>query len=162
MGEVGNLWIRGNSAASRYWQRLETTADTFVDGWVRTGDLYRPDADGYWWHQGRSDDCFKPTGQWVSPIEVENVLLRSDAVRAAAVVEGFDADGLSCVCAFIVPDTNDSKLAEKDLCALCESALPRFKRPRRYIFISELPYTATGKVQRFKLRERLRSSEFNL
>jgi len=158
MGEVGNLWIRGSSAASRYWRRPETTADTFVDGWVRTGDLYRHDADGYWWHQGRSDDCFKPTGQWVSPIEVENVLLRSEAVRAAAVVEGFDADGLSCVCAFIVmQDGNDLKLAEEDLGALCESALPRFKRPRRYIFISELPYTATGKVQRFKLREQLRA-----
>jgi len=85
-------------------------------------------------------------------------LLRSEAVRAAAVVEGFDADGLSCVCAFIVmQDDDDSKLAEKDLCALCENALPRFKRPRRYIFISELPHTATGKVQRYKLREQLRS-----
>ena len=157
-GEVGNLWIRGNSAASVYWQRVETTADTFVDGWVRTGDLYRHDADGYWWHQGRSDDCFKPTGQWVSPIEVENVLLRSEIVRAAAVVEAVDADGLSSVCAFIVlQDTNDSKLAEQDLGALCDTALPRFKRPRRYIFISELPYTATGKVQRFKLREQLRA-----
>ena len=157
-GEAGNLWIRGGSAATRYWQRPQTTADTFVDGWVRTGDLYRHDADGYWWHQGRSDDCFKPTGQWVSPIEVENVLLRSEAVRAAAVVEGFDADGLSCVCAFIVmQDTGNSKLAEKDLCALCENALPRFKRPRRYIFVSELPHTATGKVQRYKLREQLRA-----
>jgi benzoate-CoA ligase len=156
-GEVGNLWIRGSSAASRYWQRPEATAETFVDGWVRTGDLYRHDADGFWWHQGRSDDCFKPTGQWVSPIEVENVLLRSEAVRAAAVVEGFDADGLSCVCAFIVPATGDSKLAEKDLGALCENTLPRFKRPRRYIFVSELPHTATGKVQRYKLREQLRA-----
>jgi benzoate-CoA ligase family protein len=157
-GEVGNLWIRGNSAASRYWERSETTADTFVDGWVRTGDLYRRDADDHWWHMGRSDDCFKPTGQWVSPIEVENVLLRSEAVRAAAVVEGFDEDGLSCVCVFVVTqDTNDSTLTEEELRALCESTLPRFKQPRRYVFVSELPYTATGKVQRFKLREQLRS-----
>jgi benzoate-CoA ligase len=156
-GDVGNLWIRGNSAAVRYWLRPKTTADTFVDGWVRTGDLYRRDADGYWWHQGRSDDCFKPTGQWVSPVEVENVLLRSEAVRAAAVVEGIDTDGLSCVCAFIVmQNTDDAKLTEAALRALCESALPRFKRPRRYIFIPELPYTATGKVQRYKLREQLR------
>ncbi|HMG75999.1 MAG TPA: benzoate-CoA ligase family protein, partial [Pyrinomonadaceae bacterium] len=86
-GEAGNLWIRGGSAATRYWQRPETSAETFVDGWVRTGDLYATDADGFWWHQGRSDDCFKPTGQWVSPIEVESVLLRNEAVRAAAVVE---------------------------------------------------------------------------
>jgi len=156
LGEAGNLWIRGASAARRYWQRAETSAETFVDGWVRTGDLYATDADDFWWHMGRSDDCFKPTGQWVSPIEVENVLLRSEAVRAAAVVEGLDEHGLSCVCAFVVRG-NDSAKVEESLRALCESALPRFKQPRRYLFVSELPYTATGKVQRFKLRERLRS-----
>src|SRR5260370_34595244 len=101
-GEVGNLWIRGDSAALRYWQRAETTAETFIDGWVRTGDLYRHDDGGFWWHMGRSDDCFNPTGQWVSPIEVEDVLLRHERVRAAAVVEGFDESGLSCVCAIVV------------------------------------------------------------
>lgn len=157
--EVGNLWIRAESAAMGYWQRPEITAQTFVDGWVRTGDLYRGDQDGYWWHMGRSDDCFKPTGQWVSPIEVESVLLRSEAVRAAAVVEGFDEVGLSCVCAFVVSANQSDSIetVEKELRALCESALPRFKQPRRYLFISELPYTATGKVQRFKLRDQLRS-----
>jgi benzoate-CoA ligase family protein len=156
-GEAGNLWIRGGSAAIRYWQRPETTAETFVDGWVRTGDLYRCDADDFWWHMGRSDDCFKPTGQWVSPIEVENVLLRSEAVRAAAVVEGFDEQGLSCVCAFVVCADDAGETAEESLRMLCKSALPRFKQPRRYVFVSELPYTATGKVQRFKLREQLRA-----
>jgi len=154
-GEAGNLWVRGNSAAMRYWQRPETSAETFVDGWVRTGDLYARDADGFWWHQGRSDDCFKPTGQWVSPIEVENVLLRHEAVRAAAVVEGLDEHELSCVCAFVVID-GETDAVEPKLRALCEAALPRFKQPRRYLFVSELPYTATGKVQRFKLREQLR------
>jgi benzoate-CoA ligase len=160
LGEVGNLWIRGDSAAIGYWQRPETTAQTFVDGWVRTGDLYAQDQDGFWWHMGRSDDCFKPTGQWVSPIEVENVLLRHEAVRATAVVEGFDNDGLSCVCAFVVNRTASSEntLLENDLRAHCEGALPRFKQPRRYIFVPDLPYTATGKVQRFKLREQLRRS----
>jgi benzoate-CoA ligase len=158
-GEVGNLWIRGASAASRYWQRPDVSQQTFVDGWVRTGDLYRCDADGLWWHMGRSDDCFKPTGQWVSPVEVESVLVRSDQVRAAAIVEGFDRDGLSCVCAFVVrANENDAdETIEQSLRMLCDRALPRFKRPRRYIFVSELPYTATGKVQRFKLREQLRS-----
>ena len=157
-GEVGNLWIRGASAASRYWQRPETTTQTFIEGWTRTGDLYRCDEDGFWWHMGRSDDCFKPTGQWVSPIEVESVLVRHQAVRVAAVVEGLDKDGLSCVCAFLVlTEDHDPDSVEKEIRALCESALPRFKQPRRYYFISELPYTATGKVQRFKLREQLRS-----
>src|SRR5713101_6512241 len=133
-GEIGNLWIRGGSAAIGYWQRPETTAETFVDGWVRTGDLYRRDADGFWWHMGRSDDCFKPTGQWVSPVEVEGVLVRGEHVRAAAVVEGFGAHGLSCVCAFIVlpNDHHDAKTAERELRALCEDGLPRFKQPRRY------------------------------
>ena len=162
-GEVGNLWIRGASAAQSYWERSETTAETFVDGWVRTGDLYRRDGDGFWWHMGRSDDCFKPTGQWVSPIEVENVLLRHEYVRAAAVVEGLDQHGLSCVCAFVVPqEAAAAEATEAELRALCDSALPRFKQPRRYLFVSELPYTATGKVQRFKLREQLRSSALNL
>ncbi len=158
-GAEGNLWIRGASAAKRYWNRPEVSASTFVDGWVRTGDLYRQDADGFWWHMGRSDDCFKPTGQWVSPVEVEGVLLKSDYLRAAAVVEGFDEDGLSCVCAFVVPapDGDLAPIIEQQLRVLCESSLPRFKQPRRYIFVGELPYTATGKVQRFKLRERLKS-----
>jgi benzoate-CoA ligase len=158
-GTEGNLWIRGGSAASRYWQRPETSAQTFVDGWVRTGDLYRCDEQGFWWHMGRSDDCFKPTGQWVSPVEVEGVLVKSDRIRAAAVVEGFDKDGLSCVCAFIVRahDTDSKHTVEHSLRALCETALPRFKQPRRYIFVPELPYTATGKVQRYKLREKLRA-----
>ena len=158
-GAEGNLWIRGDSAASRYWQRPETSAHTFVEGWVRTGDLYRQDADGFWWHMGRSDDCFKPTGQWVSPVEVEGVLLKSDRIRAAAVVEGLDKDGLSCVCAFVVRanDSDGEETVEQALRALCETALPRFKQPRRYVFVSELPYTATGKVQRFKLREQLRA-----
>ncbi len=159
-GEVGNLWISGDSAASRYWQRPETSSETFVDGWVRTGDLYRQDADGFWWHMGRSDDCFKPTGQWVSPVEVEGVLVRDQTVRAAAVVEGHDKDGLSCVCAFVVlSEGADATESEQVLRTLCERSLPRFKQPRRYLFVAELPYTATGKVQRFKLRDQLRSEE---
>jgi len=158
-GEVGNLWIRGDSAASRYWQRAETTAETFVDGWTRTGDLYRCDPDGFWWHMGRSDDCFKPTGQWVSPIEVESVLLKHASTLAAAVVEGSDDDGLSCVCAFVVlTDGSEPLQSESSLRELCATALPRFKQPRRYLFVPELPYTATGKVQRFKLREQLKNS----
>ena len=157
-GEVGNLWIRGGSAASRYWQRPEVSAHTFVDRWVRTGDLYRQDVDGFWWHMGRIVECFKPTGQWVSPVEVEGVLLKSEHIRAAAVVEGFDKDGLSCVCAFVVAANKTAGVEniERAVSDLCATALPRFKQPRRYIFIDELPYTATGKVQRFKLREQLR------
>jgi acyl-coenzyme A synthetase/AMP-(fatty) acid ligase len=155
----GNLWIKGASAAREYWQRPEVTANTFVDGWVRTGDLYRRDADGYWFHMGRSDDCFKSSGQWVSPVEVEGVLLRHEGVSSVAVVEDFDSDGLPCACAFVV--RSEASIGESDcelrLREVARAALPRFKQPRRYVFVNELPYTATGKIQRFKLRKGLES-----
>jgi len=156
----GNLWIKGGSAALGYWEKPEETERNFVNGWVRTGDLYRRDNDGYWFHMGRSDDCFKSSGRWVSPVEVEGVLLRHAKVSKAAVVADFDADGLPCACAFVVCQDVESETEEieKELSELAAASLPRFKRPRRYRFVSELPYTATGKVQRFKLREMLRRS----
>ena len=155
----GNLWIKGESAALYYWERPDATARTFVDGWVHTGDLYRRDGDGYWFHIGRSDDCFKSSGQWVSPVEVEGVLLRHAGVARAAVVEDFDSDRLPCACAFVVKQDvkSDSAHLEEELRALTAGSLPRFKRPRRYLFVPELPYTATGKIQRFKLRQELRT-----
>jgi benzoate-CoA ligase family protein len=155
----GHLWVKGASAAREYWQRPEVTANTFIDGWVRTGDLYRRDAAGYWFHMGRSDDCFKSSGQWVSPVEVEGVLLRHDGVRAAAVVEAFDEAGLPCAGAFVVRSeaSADDSDCEHQLRELARAALPRFKQPRWYLFVDELPYTATGKVQRFKLREQVRA-----
>jgi len=158
-GAEGNLWVKGASAAIGYWQRPETTANTFVDGWVRTGDLYRQDAQGYWFHMGRSDDCFKSSGQWVSPVEVEGVLLRHDGVSRVAVVEDFDNDHLPCACAFVMrtDEAVDDLEVEQALRELSRAALPRHKQPRRYIFVAELPYTATGKIQRFKLREQLRA-----
>jgi benzoate-CoA ligase family protein len=156
-GEAGNLWVKGGSAAKSYWQRPETTANTFVDGWVRTGDIYRCDEDGYWFHMGRSDDCFKSSGQWVSPVEVEGVLARHAGVRTAAVVEYLDEAGLACPCAVIVGGEMETDQLEEELRLMVNDSLPRFKRPRRYLFVSELPYTATGKIQRFKLRERLRT-----
>lgn len=159
-GAEGNLWIKGDSAARFYWRNPEATEQTFVDGWVRTGDLYRCDKDGYWFHMGRSDDCFKSSGQWVSPVEVEGVLLRHPGVARAAVVEDFDSDQLPCACAFVVKQDveSESPAFEKELRALAGESLPRFKQPRKYVFVSELPYTATGKVQRFKLRQQLRAA----
>jgi len=158
VNEEGHLWIKGASAARGYWNRPEETARTFVDGWVRTGDLYIRDQDGFWFHMGRSDDCFKSSGQWVSPIEVEGVLMRHDSVARVAVVEDFDDEQLPCACAFIVSQDVESNYSEieGELRALAAASLPKFKRPRRYIFLTELPYTATGKIQRFKLRRDLR------
>lgn len=155
----GNLWVKGGSAAIGYWKQPETTVGTFVAGWVRTGDVYARDSDGFWYHMGRSDDCFKSSGQWVSPVEVEGVLLRHQGVSRAAVVEDFDEAGLPCACAFVVraAASVDGTALEPGLRELARAALPRFKQPRRYVFVDELPYTATGKIQRFKLRERLRT-----
>jgi benzoate-CoA ligase len=154
-GAEGHLWVKGSSAAIGYWERPETTAATFVDRWVRTGDLYRCDSNGFWFHMGRSDDCFKSSGQWVSPVEVEGVLLRHAGVSRAAVVEDFDGDGLPCACAFVVRTEReqDDTAIEISLRESARAALPRFKQPRRYVFVDELPYTATGKIQRYKLRE---------
>jgi acyl-coenzyme A synthetase/AMP-(fatty) acid ligase len=156
--DEGDLWIRGDSAARGYWQNSEATTKTFVDGWVRTGDLYRCDEDGFWFHMGRSDDCFKSSGRWVSPVEVEGVLLRHPRVARAAVVEDFDEDQLPCACAFVVRSEveSESDQLEHELRKLAAESLPRFKQPRKYVFVSELPYTATGKIQRFKLRQQLR------
>jgi len=155
----GNLWIKGDSAALGYWENPAATERTFVNGWVRTGDLYRCDHDGYWFHMGRSDDCFKSSGQWVSPVEVEGVLLRHPRVARAAVVEDFDSDQLPCACAFVVKQDVefDSGKLEQELRTLAAESLPRFKQPRKYVFVAELPYTATGKIQRFKLRQNLRA-----
>jgi acyl-coenzyme A synthetase/AMP-(fatty) acid ligase len=157
-GVEGHLWIKGDSATRYYWERPEESARTFVDGWVRTGDLYRCDASGYWFHMGRSDDCFKSSGQWVSPVEVEGVLLRHKGVSRTAVVEHFDEAGLPCPCAFVIPADveSDRSELEEELRQLAKDSLLRFKRPRRYLFVDELPYTATGKIQRFKLRQQLR------
>ena len=155
----GHLWIKGDSAAINYWENPEATAKTFVDDWVRTGDLYRCDDDGYWYHMGRSDDCFKSSGRWVSPVEVEGALLRHADVARAAVVEDFDSNQLPCACAFVVKQDveSDSAQLEHELRKLVAESLARHKQPRRYLFVNELPYTATGKIQRFKLRQELRS-----
>lgn len=160
-GTEGNLWIKGDSAASGYWERPEETARTFVDGWVRTGDLYRCDEKGHWFHMGRSDDCFKSSGQWVSPIEVEGILVKHSNVARVAVVEDFDEQQLPCPCAFVVTSnsTKENSSLEAELRDLAAKSLPRFKQPRRYIFVPELPYTATGKIQRFKLRQELRKGQ---
>ena len=154
----GNLWVSGPNAAMHYWQRPAETARTFVDGWVRTGDLYRRDEQGYWFHMGRSDDCFKSSGSWVSPVEVEGILVKHPKVSRVAVVEDFDEHGLPCVCAFVVMQKVEFEpsVVENQFQALAAESLPRFKRPRRFIFVNDFPYTATGKVQRFKLREQLR------
>lgn len=154
IGQQGHLWVRGESAARGYWQRPDITARTFVQGWVRTGDMYRCDPQGYYYHIGRSDDCFKVSGQWVSPLEIEDVLRRHECVQDVAIIEGKTEEGFSCVKAIVVPTGNiDPDRLKDELLDLAEKSLPRFKRPKIVEFVADLPRTPTGKVQRFKLRQ---------
>jgi acyl-coenzyme A synthetase/AMP-(fatty) acid ligase len=145
----GTLWIRGGSTAIGYHDRDEATAATFRDGWVVTGDRYRV-ADGRYFHLGRDDDMLRVGAQWVSPLEVESVLLSHPDVAECAVVGRADADGLLKVCAYVVLR---SDAAPHDLDDICAERLARHKRPRWIEPVGELPKTATGKVQRFRLRE---------
>jgi benzoate-CoA ligase family protein len=151
---MGNLWVKGASAFVGYWNRAELTELTIQDGWVKTGDVYRRDTEGFFYHIGRSDDCFKVSGLWVSPVEVENVLVAHPAVVEAAVVAATGADGLATTRAFVVIRTEeDAEQVRAELAAFTRARLPRYKAPTQIVCVEALPRTATGKVQRFKLRQ---------
>ena len=152
-GEIGDLFIRGASAALMYWENAEKSRVTFQGEWTRSGDKYVRDAGGFYTYAGRSDDMLKVAGQFVSPFEVEAALMRHEAVLEAAVV-GKDEAGLTRTLAYVVlkSGTGDDALAET-LKAFVKGQLAPHKYPREIRFIGELPKTATGKIQRFKLRE---------
>jgi len=155
-GEVGNLLIRGDATSSCYWGLPEKSAETFVDGWLRTGDKYYQDSDGYFFYVGRSDDLFKVSGSWVSPFEIEAALVRHPSVLEAAVVAREDDNRLLRPAAFVTlrsPAVPGASLAA-ELEDFVAGQLAGFKRPRWVEFLPELPKTATGKLQRYKLRER--------
>jgi benzoate-CoA ligase family protein len=153
-GESGRLWIRAESAAKSYWNKPEKTAETMVGGWLNTGDTYREDPDGYLIYDGRSDDMLKVGGIWCSPVEIENCLIGHPAVLEAAVVGHADADALIKPKAIVVlKQAGGSGAALTDeLMALCKKTLAPYKYPRWVEYVPELPKTATGKIQRFKLR----------
>jgi benzoate-CoA ligase family protein len=150
----GALWVRGDSVAAGYWRRPELTAETFVDGWLRTGDVYQRSADGYYRFIGRNSDMIKAGGIWVSPAEVEGVLLEHEDVLEAAVVGGRNANGLEVTVAFVVP-CQGRTIDPVALDSHCRARMAAFKRPRQIHIVDELPKTATGKIQRFALRARL-------
>ncbi len=151
----GTLWVRGGSTAIGYHDRPEATERVFHGGWVVTGDRYRL-AEGHYYHLGRDDDMLKVGAQWVSPNEVEAVLLGHPDVIECAVVGHPDADGLTRTAAYVVARGARASLAG-DLGALCADRLPSHMRPRWIELVGELPKTATGKIQRFKLRARVPS-----
>jgi benzoate-CoA ligase len=155
-GEIGNLLIRGDSTCAYYWNRHEQTKDTIAGHWIRTGDKYHQDEDGYFWFAGRSDDMLKVGGIWVSPAELEHAMVEHPAVQACGVAGRPDRDALIKPIAYVVLKAGVTANAElaADLQRFARERLADYKRPRWVEFIDALPTTATGKIQRFKLRER--------
>ena len=148
-GEVGRMWVRGDSLALGYWDDPIQTAESFRDGWFVGGDLISIDQDGYVTHRGRADDAIKVKGKWLSPQEVESCLLEHAAVKECAVVAFEDEDGLLKPAAFVVSSaaTSEAELKQHVL-----DRLEPYKYPRRVIFVDELPQTHLGKVDRGALK----------
>ena len=154
-GESGNLWVSGDSACAYYWNKHEKTKATIRGTWLVTGDTYHLDADGYFTYEGRSDDMLKVSGQWVSPAEVEAALMEHPAVLECGVVGMKDRDELLKPKAFVrlrSGQTGGDALAD-ELRAFVKGRITPYKYPRWIEFVDDLPKTATGKIQRFKLRE---------
>ena len=158
--EIGDLLIRGDSTCAAYWNQHEKSKDTFAGHWFRTGDKYRQDRDGYFWHAGRSDDLFKVNGRWLSPVEVESALIAHPAVKEAAVIARDDEFGLAKPAAYVVTksDYNADAQMVTALQQWVAEKLGGYKQPRWIEFLPEIPKTATGKLQRFKLRQLQKSS----
>ena len=155
-GEIGNLLVKADSTCSHYWNQHEKSKNTIEGHWIRTGDKYYQDGDGYFWYAGRSDDMLKCSGVWVSPIEIENVLIEHPAVQEAAVVGREDDDQLLKPAAYVIlrNGTPSTPALARELQEFVINRLPIFKRPRWVEFVDDLPKTATGKLQRYKLREK--------
>jgi 4-hydroxybenzoate-CoA ligase/benzoate-CoA ligase len=153
-GEIGELLVRGPSAALAYWNRRDKSLNTFQGPWTRTGDKYTVDEQGYYHYSGRTDDMLKVSGQWVSPFDVEFALIEHDKVLEAAVVGHADENNLVKPKAYVVLKqqvTGTAELAE-ELKQFVKTRLAPYKYPRWIEFVESLPKTATGKIQRFKLR----------
>ena len=151
-GEIGDLYIKGPTAALMYWANREKSRETFQGAWTRSGDKYVRNADGSHTYSGRSDDMLKVSGIYVSPFEVEATLVQHAAVLEAAVIGVPDAAGLTKTKAFVVLKAGAS-CSEDELKAFVKDRLAPFKYPRSIEFVKDLPKTATGKIQRFKLRQ---------
>lgn len=155
VGNVGDLYIKGPSAAHLYWTDRAKSIATFQGTWVKSGDKYILDEDGYYIYAGRSDDMLKVSGQYVSPIEVESALMGHDAVLECAVVGKSDGQGLIKTIAYVVlhDKNHDPAAMEVELKTFVKTRLTPHKYPREIVFVDDLPKTATGKIQRFRLRE---------
>ena len=155
-GVAGVLWVRGSSVADRYWNQQARSHAAFIGGWFRTGDMYVRDADGYWYHEGRADDMLKISGQWASPAEIEDLVLKLPGISDAAVVGVENADGLMRLVMFAVPaepGADRAGLIAANVQEHLRDRLSIYKIPRDVRVVPEIPRTTTGKVQRFKLRD---------
>jgi benzoate-CoA ligase family protein len=153
-GSAGILEVKGDSSAPSYWRRHAKSQQTMRGEWIVTGDLFRVDEEGFYWYEGRADDMMKVAGEWVSPIEIENALIAHPAVHEVAVV-AISIDGATRIQAVIVlsPGSQESDELTRELQEWCKERLQRYKFPHRVVYVSELPKTTTGKVQRFQLRK---------
>ncbi|MGH7763065.1 MAG: benzoate-CoA ligase family protein [Candidatus Dormibacteraceae bacterium] len=158
-GEAGDLYVKGDSALALYWAQHEKSKGSILGEWFFTGDRYRVDQDGFYWYEGRSDDMMKVGGLWVSPIEIESVLLEHPSVAESAVVV-ISMDGFTKIKAFVITkgDAGRDGVLIAALQEHCKSRLQRFQYPHVVEFVSELPKTITGKIQRYKLREPARET----
>jgi benzoate-CoA ligase family protein len=155
-GEIGSLLIKGDSICACYWNQHEKTKETIQGHWIRTGDKYYRDPDGYYWYVGRNDDMMKVKGMWVSPIEIENVLLEHPLVQEAAAIGNPDSNHLVKPVAYVVlkKDANNSKpQVIEEIRRHLLDRLASYKCPQTVEVVAELPKTATGKIQRYKLRQ---------
>jgi acyl-coenzyme A synthetase/AMP-(fatty) acid ligase len=151
-GAPGTLLVRGESTATGYWSRYAASRQVFGGEWLRTGDTYVQGADGYYTCLGRTGDMLKASGIWVAPAEVEERLLAHDAVAQAIVVAATDADGLEKPVAYVIL-RDGADATEDELIQFCRAGLPSVKRPRKIVFVSGYPTTATGKIRRVELRQ---------
>ncbi len=152
-GQAGEMWVKGPSVLSTYWNQPERTRDKIRDGWFLSGDRYNQNPDGYYTYEGRVDDMMKVGGLWVSPIEIENRLMEHKSVREAAVV-AVDIDNMSRIKAFVILASghDEESALTAELQEWCKAALLRYQYPHLISFVEDFPRTATGKIQRFKLR----------
>jgi benzoate-CoA ligase family protein len=157
--EAGDLYVKGDSALALYWAQHDKSKRSILGDWFFTGDRYRIDEKGNYWYEGRSDDMIKVSGLWVSPIEIESVLLEHPAVAESAVV-GVAVEGFTKIKAFVITkgDAIKDENLVNDLQEHCKSRLQRFQYPHMIEFVAELPKTVTGKIQRYKLREPARET----
>jgi len=159
VGEVGHLMVKGDATAPYYWNKDEQTKRNMQGDWLKTGDTYYRDEEGYFWYCGRSDDMLKVGGLWVSPIEVENTLMEHPSVLEAAVTGETDRDGLIKPKAYVLlkGEYQASEQLKEELQSFVKGKLAPYKYPRWLEFVEELPKTVTGKIQRFKLREKTKA-----